>query len=103
MKKNAEGKKVPLLKWKKLIWSYVCCCVMIIDSQNDRLDEARTSGNENLGGFTIAIIKTAGGLDLLQIPDRCCPPTSGYSSFRVGNLAYNSGPIDVLMSDGRVV
>lgn len=56
------------------------------------------------GGLsTIAVIKTAAGLDLLQIPDRCCPPSNGLSSFRVGNLAYNSGPLDVLMSDGRVV
>ena len=52
---------------------------------------------------TIAIINTASGLDLLQISDSCCPPTNGYSSFRIGNLAYNSGPLDVLMSDGRVV
>ena len=52
---------------------------------------------------TIAIVNTAGGLDLMQITDTCCPPTNGYSSFRIGNLAYNSGPMDVLMSDGRVV
>ena len=52
---------------------------------------------------TIAIVNTAGGLDLMQITDSCCPPTNGYSSFRIGNLAYNSGPLDVIMSDGRVV
>ena len=52
---------------------------------------------------TIAIINTASGMDLLQITDTCCPPGNGYSSFRIGNLAYNSGPLDVLMSDGRVV
>ena len=52
---------------------------------------------------TIAIINTAGGLDLMQITDTCCPPGNGYSSFRIGNLAINSGPLDVLMSDGRVV
>ncbi len=52
---------------------------------------------------TIAIINTASGLDLLQITDSCCPPTNGYSNFRVGNLARNSGPLDVIMSDGRVV
>ena len=52
---------------------------------------------------TIAIINTAGGMDLLQITDSCCPPTNGMSSFRIGNLAYNSGPLDVLLSDGRVV
>ena len=42
------------------------------------------------GLTTIAIIKTAGGLDLLQIQDSCCSPGRGYASFRVGNLAYNS-------------
>ena len=52
---------------------------------------------------TIAIINTAGGMDLLQITDSCCPPTNGYSNFRIGNLAINSGPLDVIMSDGRVV
>ena len=52
---------------------------------------------------TIAIINTAGGLDLLQITDNCCPPTNGTSTFRVSNLAYNSGPLDVLLADGRVV
>nr|WP_326127075.1 DUF4397 domain-containing protein [uncultured Oscillibacter sp.] len=55
------------------------------------------------GITTIAIINTASGLDLLQITDSCCPPTNGYSSFRVGNLAINTGPLDVIMSDGRVV
>ncbi len=52
---------------------------------------------------TIAIINTASGMDLMQITDSCCPPTNGYSNFRIGNLAYNSGPLDVIMSDGRVV
>lgn len=55
------------------------------------------------GLTTIAIIRTAGGLDLLQIADNCCAPGSGWSAFRVGNLAYNSRPMDVVMSDGRVV
>lgn len=52
---------------------------------------------------TIAIINTASGLDLLQITDSCCPPANGYSNLRIGNLAYNSGPLDVILSDGRVV
>ena len=55
------------------------------------------------GTTTIAIINTASGLDLLQITDSCCPPTNGYSSFRVGNLAINTGALDVIMTDGRVV
>lgn len=55
------------------------------------------------GLTTVAVIRTARGLDLLQIEDRCCPPTSGCAALRVGNLAYNSDPLDVIMSDGRVV
>ena len=52
---------------------------------------------------TIAVINRAGGLDLLQIQDSCCSPGDGSSNFRVGNLAYNSPPMDVLLGDGRVV
>ena len=52
---------------------------------------------------TIAIINTASGLDLLQITDSTSRPTGGFANLRIGNLAYNSGPMDVLMSDGRVV
>ena len=63
----------------------------------------KTMPFQSNGITTIAIINTAGGLDLIQITDSCCPPTNGYSSFRIGNLAYNSGPLDVIMSDGRVV
>lgn len=55
------------------------------------------------GLTTVAVIRTARGLDLLQIGDSCCPPASGCAGFRMGNLAYNSSPLDVLMSDGRVV
>ena len=52
---------------------------------------------------TVAIVNTAGGLDLLQIPDTCCAPARGYGGFRVSNLARNSTPLDVLLADGRVV
>ena len=51
---------------------------------------------------TVAIINTASGLDLLQIPDTCCP-SGNFANFRVSNLALNSGPMDVLLADGRVV
>lgn len=51
---------------------------------------------------TIAIINTPSGLDLLQIND-AFPVTRGNGSFRVSNLALNSGPLDVLLGDGRVV
>ena len=52
---------------------------------------------------TIAVINTASGLDLLQITDACCMPTSGMANFRVSNLALNSNPLDVLLGDGRAV
>ena len=52
---------------------------------------------------TVAVINRAGGLDLLSITDTCCSPSNGNSNFRVSNLAYNSGPIDVLLGDGRTI
>lgn len=52
---------------------------------------------------TVAIINRAGGLDLIQISDICCAPTGRTANFRVSNLAYNSGAMDVLLSDGRVI
>ncbi len=58
---------------------------------------------ESGGTSTVAVINRAGGLDLIQIPDTCCAPASGASNFRVSNLAYNSGPVDVLLADGRVI
>lgn len=51
---------------------------------------------------TIAVINSAGRLDLLQILDSS-PSTYGNGNFRVSNLAYNSGPLDVLLGDGRMV
>lgn len=55
------------------------------------------------GVSTVAVIRTAGGLNLFQIADACCRPSNGWANFRVGNLAYNTSPLDILMSDGRVV
>lgn len=52
---------------------------------------------------TVAIINTAGGLDLLQIHDSCCAPAGGVGTLRVSNLARNSSPLDVLLADGRTV
>ncbi len=52
---------------------------------------------------TVAVVNTAGGLDLLEITDACCPAGNGLGSFRAGNLARNSGPVDVLLPDGRTV
>ena len=52
---------------------------------------------------TVAVINRLGGLDLIKIADACCPPSSRSSNFRVCNLAINSGPLDVLLADGRVI
>ncbi len=40
---------------------------------------------------TIAVILRAGGLDLLQISDRCCPPT-GYYSISVSATSLTTAP-----------
>lgn len=53
--------------------------------------------------YTVVIMNTASGLDLLQVQDTCCTPTNSFSNFRVCNVAFNSNPIDVLLADGRVV
>lgn len=55
------------------------------------------------GRFTVAVINRPGGLDLLRITDNCCFYTTQAAHFRVGNLARNSGALDVLLPDGRVV
>lgn len=51
---------------------------------------------------TIAIVNSAGRLDLLQIMDSS-PATYGNGNVRVSNMASNSGPLDVLLGDGRMV
>ena len=58
---------------------------------------------ESGGRFTVAIINRPGGLDLLRITDNCCFTSSQAAHFRVGNLARNSGALDVLLPDGRAV
>ena len=58
---------------------------------------------ESGGRFTIAIINRPGGLDLLKITDNCCAYPTRTAHFRVGNLARNSGALDVLLPDGRTV
>ena len=55
------------------------------------------------GRFTIAVINRPGGLDLLRITDNCCFTSLQAAHFRVGNLARNSGALDVLLPDGRAV
>lgn len=74
-----------------------------ITAPNGRVYLRRSMPFQTNGLTTLAVVNAPGGLGLLQIPDSCCSPGNGMASFRVGNLAYNSGPLDVLMSDGRVV
>ena len=56
---------------------------------------------ESGGRFTVAVINRPGGLDLLRVTDNCCFTSSQAAHFRVGNLARNSGALDVLLPDGR--
>ena len=58
---------------------------------------------EEGNAFTIAVVNRPGGLDLLQIHDLLRAPADGSSNFRVGNLALRSGPMDVLLGDGRTI
>lgn len=51
------------------------------------------------GMATIAIVNSAGGLNLLSIADTACPTTNTTSCFRVCNLAYYSGPINVSLGN----
>ena len=53
--------------------------------------------------YTVAILEREGGIDLLRIADLCCTPSGNRSNFRVSNLARNSGPLDVLLADGRTI
>lgn len=52
---------------------------------------------------TVAVINRPGGLDLIQISDLCCHPGGGWSNIRLCNLAHQSGPVDMLLADGRVL
>ena len=59
------------------------------------------AGGRVLLGQHNAWIQYGGGLDLLRITDTCCFAPSRAAHFRVGNLARNSGALDVLLPDGR--
>ncbi len=52
---------------------------------------------------TIAIINKANGIDLVQISDTTCSRPRGISCLRMVNLATNTNPLDLLLSDGRMV
>ena len=53
---------------------------------------------------TIAIINTAKGIDLKVMNDKGCENVPNtMSCFRVANFSYTSGPIDVILEDGKIV
>lgn len=52
---------------------------------------------------TMAIINTPSGIDLLQISDQPCSRPAGMSCLRACNLASNTNPLDMILTDGRVV
>lgn len=51
------------------------------------------------GMATIAIINSANGIDLTSIADTTCPTVNGNACFRVCNLAYYSGPVNVALGN----
>ena len=52
---------------------------------------------------TIAITRTASGLDLTQINDSPCATPGSTACFRACNLSYNSGPLDVILNTGYML
>lgn len=52
---------------------------------------------------TIAIVNTAGGIDLAVISDHVCAAPGNFSCLRACNLSYNSGPVNLILSNGFVV
>ena len=53
---------------------------------------------------TMAIINTKDGLDIVAISDTTCQSKDRYTScFRVANLSYGSGPLDTMLSDGKLI
>ena len=77
--------------------------IVTVTDTNGRIYLRRTLPFQYNARSTVAVIRTSAGLDLLQIPETCCPTAYGYGSFRVVNLAPNAGALDVLLADGRVV
>lgn len=53
----------------------------------------------NDGMATLAIVNAPGGLDLTMISDSACASGYGYTCFRVCNLAYYSGSVNVSMAN----
>lgn len=52
--------------------------------------------------MTIAIVNTASGLDLVEINDVPCGAPRNLACFRVCNLSYNGGPMNVVMNNGYI-
>lgn len=54
--------------------------------------------------ITLAIINTVKGVDIVEVSDvGCVNRNRSLGCFRVVNLSNNSGPIDVVLNDGRIV
>lgn len=61
--------------------------------------QVRITANTSM---TIAIVNTASGLDLMEISDVPCSTPMNMACFRVCNLSYNGGPMNVVMNNGYV-
>ena len=53
--------------------------------------------------MTVAIVNTAGGLDLVEINDAVCYTPMGGACIRACNLSYNAGPLTLSTYSGNVV
>lgn len=51
------------------------------------------------GMATMAIVNSSSGLDLISISDTACPTTNTTACFRVCNLAYYTGPVNVAIGN----
>lgn len=52
--------------------------------------------------MTVAIVNTNSGLDLMEISDVPCSTPMNMACFRVANLSYNGGPMNVVLNNGYV-
>lgn len=69
--------------------------IMTVSGPNGYVYIRKTINVSSGSPMTVAIINTAGGLDLLEISDQSCSSPSGTSCMRVANLSINAGPFDI--------
>ena len=74
-----------------------------VSGQNGYVYLSRQMRIEANSKQTIAVVNTAGGLDLAMISDHVCAAPGSLSCLRACNLSFNSGPLNLILSNGFVV